>query len=660
MIEQSELNKSTAVVTVAPDESIDTIIKNIKNAKAERITLLVPDGSAALQSRKSCLKMREVLDPEGVDVVLFTTDEAVIRAAEKCQMVVIEIDPSALHPMASSPPPRANVPPVVPPMQPRSAEEDFLASLESMPPATGDTRVVRDVDIFAQPATPQSKIDEWSVGLDRSPAPTPSKVRPIEEDSWDFSGFDDLSDAISGNTASPALTAAERPRIRPEDIELSSEDMTRQDPKLRRAKSDAIRYEEKQAAKAEAKAQRARPAVPTWLLAVIALGLIALLAWLFLFKNRNAATIIVRPPANPIGAKVYNNVRLNYQDETVSDQSSAAVQGRVIEVPVSVTVKGKVKEATIQPDKSASGVIQVINRNPQAYTLQANTQVKTTNANGEELLYNVAQDSVVPAATASIVNVSYGIADVPIVASAGGERYNLGADASNPRWTIVGYEGALIAVNPNAIEGGTNVLLKIPSIEKDVAPLLGQAIPQFQNQVLSAMQGQLQSGEAIAGIDFTPSIAQLAQNPSLYDIQTRPIPDTDGDFEAIITANFRTLAVKGDFNQQLQRALANGLRINDPNFNPDVTNIVSSSLQLGDPGTNLLLANIATAPKSKDPIPAATINQIRESLKGLTLAEAQNKLKALRDSGLIGDVIALPQLDKLPDDPSKITIKVQQ
>lgn len=658
----------TELITIALADPIDSIIQQVRNAKAEHVDIFMPEGSISLQSRKTCDRLRETANREGIELTLYTSDPKVVKAALTCQMMVVEIEPAVVSTKAPAAPPMP-----AKPVAPASPEEDFLASLEGLPTASTTDRLQTSPSISkpiptaapSQPAPrsapqqPRSEIDDWADALDSlSVASTAGEtgLRQHEQargnDSWDFDSFNDLSDALSGDTASPAPA---RPRIRPEDIELTSDDMHRQDAKARRARAEQKRADEK----AELKQQTApKRNYPLWGMVILgAIAIIALLWLLFGNKLASGVTIVVRP-APTSGGQTYEDVRLNYQADPISEPSSAAIQGRLINVPISVSVRGTVITATEQPDQAATGVLEVYNRNTQAYPIPANTRVRVLNPAGEEIIFLTQAETTIPAATGNFAGIVSGVGSLQIVASAGGTRYNMPA-SQDPVWTIEGYEGALFSINPEPIQGGTTALLKLP-VESDWMPLLPQAVAQFRSAIPAQMQTVLQEGEVLADVEFLPNVDALTQDPSLYDIQTRPVPETDGGFELVVTANFQGLAVRGSFAEQLNRALPNALRIKDPSFSTDTMSIVRSEVRLDNSGASLLLATVEVAPKTAVGLPDSTKLKIAESIKGLTPAEALVQLEALRESGLIGDIVSVPEVERLPVDPAEINIQVQE
>jgi hypothetical protein len=286
--------------------------------------------------------------------------------------------------------------------------------------------------------------------------------------------------------------------------------------------------------------------------------------------------------------------------------------------------------------------------------------VSTLNPNGERVTYLTSENVTVPAASQTLTSVSFGQAQVPITASAPGESFNLPPDEATG-WVIEGYEVGMVGVNPAPIAGGTNTLLKIPT-EADILPLLNQAVPQFRQAVPARLQEVLSQDEQLTSVEFMPPISALVENPGLYDIQTRPVPETDGDFELIVTANFRGLAAPTTYSEQVMQALPKALNIkSNQQFNPDTMEIVSYTLRLNDdPNVSLLLGTVATRAKDVDPLPAETRQQIAQALQGLTAEQARQKLAEFTAQGLIGQVVEFPQIERLPADASQIEITVPQ
>jgi hypothetical protein len=286
--------------------------------------------------------------------------------------------------------------------------------------------------------------------------------------------------------------------------------------------------------------------------------------------------------------------------------------------------------------------------------------VRTLNPAGAEVSYLTTQDVSVPPASGTLTGINFGSANVTITASAPGESFNLPPDTTTG-WTIEGFEGSMFGINSEPISGGTNTLLKIPT-EADIRPLLNQAVPQFKQAVPAQLQAMLAEGEQLTNVEFMPAISALVENPGLYDIQTRPVPETDGDFDLTITANFRGLAAPPTYAEQVRQALPQALNIkSNGQFNPETMDIVSYTLRLNDDSNvNLLIGTVATAPKSAEPVPQVTRTRIAEALRGLTAAQAQQKLAEFTAAGLIGAVAEFPQIEQLPDDASQIEIAVTQ
>ena len=55
----------TELITIALADPIDSIIQQVRNAKAEHVDIFMPEGSISLQSRKTCDRLRETANREG-------------------------------------------------------------------------------------------------------------------------------------------------------------------------------------------------------------------------------------------------------------------------------------------------------------------------------------------------------------------------------------------------------------------------------------------------------------------------------------------------------------------------------------------------------------------------------------------------------------------
>ncbi|HEY1014805.1 MAG TPA: hypothetical protein VGE07_18990 [Herpetosiphonaceae bacterium] len=669
---------TSALLTLTADDSIDSIIDQVRKAGAPYVEILAPQGTAALLSRKSCDKLREQAQRAGIDLMIFSPDEKIIKSAQTCQINAVAVDIQALAPAAAAPRPAAPAPPPAA----GNPDLDFLASLEEVPAAPPPPAAApRGLEQIRQ-EQPQftDEEDNWAAALDslsiasiggedalRAHAASSGNA---DDDAW-ANAFNDLSDTLSGDERA---VAAPRQRVRPEDIQLTEDDLGRIDSKTKGKKG---KTKSKTKSKTKGKDQTARRGTAGLDLgadpglerevaarnrtrrnvligAALVLALAALAIYWFALRG-SQATIQVRLPASDVTATTYDDLLIIYSSSPVTATSSG-VQARVIEVPVTVTVRGTVLTPTTQPDKSAAGMVQVYNKLPQEFAIPSGTRFNSVNPAGESVSYFSTADVTVPAASVDLTGSRNGVADIPVTAVGGGERFNLpGSDAGN--WLIEGFEGSLIAINPQAIAGGTNILLKLPT-DADIRQLLTQAIPQFENNVPQAMISQLQPGESVGGGGFDPDIKALAEHPELYTTETREIPDTDGGFELLVTATFRGLAVPGEsFSSQFDRALRQALVLRG--VDPETVRIEGEpTWRLSDdPNTNMIVASVTVAPQTSSELPAATVEQIKQLVAGKTPAEARAALQQLLEDGKIGPVVSFP--DDLPQLPAAEGIRIE-
>ena len=648
------MTDQTTLVMIDRDSSVDRIIDQVLQAGTQYVDVLILNGAPALESRKACDRLREKANRQSVDFTFYTDNEAIIRAAEKCQINVVPVDPAALHgatpaTTAATPAAASTAAAAAP-----SPEEAFLQSLAEVPfeaaPQPTPSDQVNAADWLREDEDP------WASSFDAgaaAPAAATPAARPTEadDDPW-FDAFNDLSDVISGDPATAAAAPAERPRVRPEDIELTSDDLDRQNTRARRAAK---------AAEADSAAASGRkPNLRTLLLVLLAAAIIGAVVW-FVFFRQPGVTVQVSPPL--VGENTIDNVRLIIASEPLTDPTSDAIQGRIIAAPVSVTTQGTISSTTNVPDAQASGLVTVINPNTQSYQLPAGTSLATTGPNGEELLFLTTQEVTVPAAETSFSGTTNGFAAVPVQAVTGGELYNVPTwTEDRPVWAIRGYEGVLFGVNDAPVTGGTVRQERIPT-QEDIQLLLGQALPQLQNAAYTQLRTQLQPDEELAGtVPLQPALATLAENPALYSIETRPIQGNENMYELVITTEFRGLAVPTNqpLPQQLERALPLALQLHE--INPETTRVISSNLILTDEAnTNLLLADVVVGPRESDElVPQAQRTNIAQRLAGKPYNEAQAILADMVSNGEISRFVLPEDLQQFPEDPAAISIQVIQ
>jgi hypothetical protein len=300
-----------------------------------------------------------------------------------------------------APAPAAAAAPVAAPAD----EDDFFSDLDNLSDIMNASDSGQDAEQIAsrerQPATAD---DDFASDLDDLSA-------SFDSDDDFASDLDDLSaafddDKAAPRPAAPAAPAApqQRPRIRPEDIELSDDEKERAG-RVRGASTTRERLQPKRDKRARPTgAPAAEPAEPrpaprrsfplTWVLVAVVLILI-ILAGLFVFRDSlggfipglsNRATIDVQLPTQPDEPIQINDLAISITS-IGTNGSEIAVQADPIWTTVAYTVTGQVNEETLAPTSSARGLVTLYNQSTQEFNFPQGTEFVGVNSSGNEVIF---------------------------------------------------------------------------------------------------------------------------------------------------------------------------------------------------------------------------------------------------------------------------------
>src|SRR5947207_2282060 len=76
----------SALVPIAPDDSIESIATRIRGEGVAHVQLLVPDGTAALQSLGGFQRLLQKLAADHISLLLISSDEQTLNAARLSQV----------------------------------------------------------------------------------------------------------------------------------------------------------------------------------------------------------------------------------------------------------------------------------------------------------------------------------------------------------------------------------------------------------------------------------------------------------------------------------------------------------------------------------------------------------------------------------------------
>src|SRR5688572_29488476 len=81
----------SALVPISPDDSIESIATQIRGEGATHVQLLVPDGTAALQSLGGFQRLLQKLAADHVSLLLISSDEQTLNAARLSQVETLGV-----------------------------------------------------------------------------------------------------------------------------------------------------------------------------------------------------------------------------------------------------------------------------------------------------------------------------------------------------------------------------------------------------------------------------------------------------------------------------------------------------------------------------------------------------------------------------------------
>lgn len=675
----------SALIVVSPSDSVDTIIQKVRGAGADSVELLVPDGTASLQALGGFARLRQSLERDRIGLLVISSDEKTLNAARLNHLDTMGV---------------------------QGAQVTFPAAPDNGGRGkTYATRVLHG-DEFEQPAAPPiaDQDAEFLDALDQVAAQD-RYAGLSEDDAERFAELDDLSEAIQhgapagrGEDADDDLAAAldewaaasdegaahaageewesafgesaGRRRVRPEDVDLSDEEVRRQGggrrtealrerargippiravPGRRRgAREDRLLDLEE----AEDVAPQRRRRMLAILLPLLILLLLALLAAVWFFSNR--VTVSIAPPAGAASEHPFNGEVIP-MTANATDANAAAVQAVSLSADAEFTTQGQVISETLAPVGTAKGVITIYNELPQRVELPAGTEFIATNSQGQEVRFILDVPAVVPPAvtTSSVIgrSTTNGAIDVAVTARSPGSPSNVGQDAIKqiliPGQQPIASDSSNFLIRHGPIGGGGEQSQRIVTND-DVERVLGDALTGLYNAGVQALRGQID--EKKIGIDLT-SVSPDPQALSHRDSYEPPVVDppvgqpvdpNNPQFRVTVRARFTALAAPRDrpVSDQLQTVVPQyfSQRGNLPCKPGEKPGFAVSNWHWD---TTRLTIDGAISCTPGEGVARETVGKVRDAVRGRSRAEAEAGLQALQEQGLIGSY-RLPDRDRFP------------
>lgn len=653
------------LVLVMPDETVESIAARVRQSGAARVQLLVPDGTAALQSGSGFARLRGSLGGQ-IELQVISSDERTLSAARASQYEAIGVEGARVGPPALPTDGRTVVLPPLPaapaPLSPEDAE--FLAALERLPQhdpysdlAREDPELFNGLDDLAdllndpQPApgqrrpaagrspTPRRTPETTAGARERRPTSgrLPVAGRPVQRDDLDPDWDEEPAEAEpprrrGGRQASSDDPLAERP-VRRGDLRSTTP---------ARGRTGSRRTGRALALADQPERAPARPLrwVMPLLVALVLFGLV----FVWYLSARATVQVLLATPV-PV---TFTNIVLPLSGATSEPSDSTAVQAVPVQGRVQLAVQGRGSQV-LTPAGLARGQVTLVNRLPQPIDLPANTEFVAKNPQGQPASFLIDQPQQVPAAvttrTATGESTAYGQLSVAVTARSPGVASNVEADSM--LWMVLNGQrvensGNLVMSN-TALTGGTDENVLVVT-QDDV------------NRALTGIDTQLDAAalQQLAAPSDRPGYVLDTQTLHRADMQTVAISPTLGTqldpqnpvFEVRVAARYDALATpsRRPLDNQLQTAVRNYFAQGVTKLCPagrvpvDITvngrRWAESRLEVDGEGACM-------------PDPSNVRAQVLSAVRGQDHGAAEQQLRALQQQGLIGD-FALPPRDTLP------------
>jgi hypothetical protein len=632
----------SALVFIAPGDSVDAIVRKIRETGASSIQLLVPDDTTVLQARRGFARLRQLIEGDGVSLLVISSDEQTLSAARLNQIDTVGVQGARVmppdltgigeHPADA----RATVP----------LDDDDAEFLDALDQMSFDDRYLGQADADAYSGEFEDLSDAIRTGRDsdRDSAGDDEFAAAL----GDWSARDPRSPGEQDWEIGPRAAPAPRRRVRPEDVALNEDDLRRQR-STRRARAAATPVFERDAAAEDRAPSRAGLglAIPLLLLLLIAVG-----AGFWYLRSR--ATIVVAAP-------VADARQQQFDDEIIplasgEGKSPGAIQAIPISTTAEFQVQGQVISETLSPVGSAKGTLTIYNTIGQTIQLPDGTQFVAVKEGGQEVRFKLDVPANVPAATTSSSvagsNTAFGQIDVAVTALSPGSASNVGENTIKqiviPGQDPIAVGAGNFNIQHGPLTGGSEQLVRVVT-EDDVQRKLQEALTGLYNTGIKQLEAQLDTRSEIDPVSITPDADALSR-PENYEIVVEPavgaqVPTTNPNFTVTVRTRFGGLATpRGQLiGTQLETALREHFQ--SP-CKPGETARIEVSDYRWD-GQRLAVDSTLTCVPSGGLAPE-TASQVKRAVGGKTRAEAEQNLQALQEQGLIGAYQLPPDRDSFP------------
>lgn len=401
-----------------------------------------------------------------------------------------------------------------------------------------------------------------------------------------------------------------------------------------------------------------------WLLMIILGSGLGVALWAFTVH----ATVTLVPPLGEMRVIPLNDVE--FEVMPVGEASNVQIEAARLETTITVSEVSEALTEVPMPEGRARGVVQVINVLDRPINLPAGTEFIARGANNEVRLMLDAPTSVPAAVTETSLTGSttrYGQVEVSVTARSAGSASNVGENRVTTlllpgQGALTSDQGQIILRN-GLISGGSETMRRIVS-ESDMARLLGAALAKSYVQGLKDLQTQAQQRMlTIDNATLLPAIDSLG-SPAVYgEPRLEPAVGTvldprNAELRLTVQMTFRALAVQSQSSvqEQLQRVVPQRFQSGRspvckvgelPKFR--IARWVAT-----ETGVNIN-GEVRCAPQM--PVDDAVVATLPDTLRGMSMSNAQKVLDDLKTQGVISDY-QLPARAEMPPVAQLITVRV--
>ncbi|MCU0494209.1 MAG: hypothetical protein MUD01_21675 [Chloroflexaceae bacterium] len=642
-----------ALVLVRPDDDLNTIITNVREAGTPMVQLLVSDGAAALYAQRDLETLRRSVGSRGIELLLITSDKLVLSAARRADIQTMEVMDARIRPERATGNGEAS------PYATRPLARDTQSgpANPAQPPAPAD-------------AAPND--DDFLRSLEQANLPMPSPAISPAAPAHAYSDFDDFDEAVQSAPTRVSLpTEAER-RPAPRRYADDDEPERYPPPRPRVDRDVAGRGPDRPVARPqlreEPERRRGLGLIPL-LIGGVLLVLLALIGGVLLLGNRT--TVTVNLPVRETQERRVDGLPIALIG--LNDQASqSAVQADIIRAEVVYTATGQVTEETLTPTTAAAGAVNVLSLNTQAIDLPQGTEFIAANGQGQECRFATNEAATIPGSSQSRqgaqIITSLGQASVAVTARALGSACNIGENAIT-QMQIPGQEpinvraGGNLEVTHGPIGGGSEQPIRVVK-DSNVQEVLGQALAGLDNQARQELENaaRAQANLTLENTTITPGRNDLSAGQG-YEVIVSPAVGQNVDpnnptFSVTVRGQFSALATPQGrpLQNQLQPAVSEAL-------------IQSGQVKPGDglapainnwrwDGTRLTVDSLLQPVATDNTLAPATLAAIRESIRDKPRAEAEAALQVLVERNSISGYTIPEGVQALPGYDFQLDIQV--